>query len=152
MGHLGGGLRRPAGAHGLHGRVAHLVTPQGTRGFTLWLGPLGSRLDDMPLRLDLDPGAAPIESMDAIADLPEITADNVRGGAAARWLPDEHFAIEADCPGVDLQVMESSHRDLLTVPATLARISVRTALRLAADYCTTNERPTGVEWWAAPTG
>lgn len=68
----------------------NLVTPQGTRGFTLWLGPLGSDPVDMPLRLDMDPepGSVPVDSIEAIADLPEIILEDVQGAAAVRWLPD----------------------------------------------------------------
>jgi len=124
------------------------ITPQGTRGFTLWLGPVGTDPDDMPLRMDLDPdpGASPVESIEAIADLTRITRENVEGAAAVRWLPAELMAVDAEFTGRDIEVMEYSGDELVHVPANLARVSIPTAIRIAVAYCQSGERFEGVEW------
>lgn len=121
------------------------VTPQGTRGFTLRLGPAESAPADMPLRLDLDPdpGTAPLTSIAAVMELPEITLANAGGAAAVRWLPQHLVAVETAFTGCDIHVMESSADALLTVPASMARVSVPTAIGLAMEYCETAARPTG---------
>lgn len=124
------------------------ITPQGTRGFTLWLGPAGTDPDDMPLRMDLDPdpGADPVESIEAIADLPRITLENVEGAAAVRWLPSELMAVDSEFTGRDIEVMEYSGEELVHVPANLARVSIPTAIQIAVHYVQTGERPTEITW------
>jgi hypothetical protein len=134
----------------------NLVTPHGTRGFTLRLGPVGSAPADMPLRLDLDPdpGSAPLTSVAAVLELPEITLATVEGAAAARWLPQQLVAVDDAFTGCDIHVMEDSGQPLLEVPAAMVRVSVATAIGLAVEYCESGTRPTGdaiaaqVQWEA----
>lgn len=98
--------------------------PHGARANAYWFAPTG----DNPhvLRLDID-------------------YDNQR--AALRWLPDATHAVELDTAG-PIVVLETSDRDVVTIPAQLARVSVDTAHRAVAEYVTTGQKPTCVRWAA----
>lgn len=132
----------------------NLVNPQGTRGISLWVGPPGAVREDMPLRLDLDPepGSPPVASIEMIAELPEITHATVTGAASVRWIPNGLVADDPAFPRRDIAVMEDSGQALSTVPADLVRVSIPTAIRLAAAYARTGERPEGIAWQALPSG
>jgi Immunity protein Imm1 len=97
------------------------IAPHGGRANAYWFAPAGA--DDV-LRLDIDYGS---------------------GRAALRWLPDGTHAVELD-PAGPIVVLESSDYDVVTIPAELARVSVKTAYRAIAEYVTTGQRPTCVEW------
>lgn len=98
--------------------------PHGGRANAYWFAPAGDTTD--VLRLDID-------------------YDNQR--AALRWLPDATHAIELD-PAGPIVVLETSDRDVVTIPAELARVSVDTAHRAVAEYVTTGQKPTCVGWAA----
>lgn len=129
----------------------NLVNPHGTRGITLWLGPVSASRDDMPLRLDLDPepGAEPVASIDAIAELPEVTLNTV-GAASARWLPDDLTAVDPAFTGSEIAVMEDSGQELSIIRAELVRISIPTAIDLALEYFQSGSRPANVHWQVIP--
>jgi hypothetical protein len=123
------------------------VNPWGTRGITMWLGPAGAEHEELPMQLDLDPepGAEPVPTIEAIGDLPPVTAATV-GAARVMWLPDHTHAIEPGFAGREIQVMTDSSEGLVAVSAAQARVSILTALRLAAEYGRTGVRPASIEW------
>jgi hypothetical protein len=95
--------------------------PHGARANAYWFAPAGSA---EALRLDIDYDS---------------------GRAALRWLPDGSHAVELDQAG-PIVVLETSDRDVVTIPAELARVSVETAHRAVVEYVSTGHRPTVVEW------
>ena len=97
------------------------IATHGKRAASYWFAPTGA--DDV-LRLDIDYDAE---------------------RAALRWLPDGTHAIELPEDG-SIVVMESSDCDVVTIPAELARVSVKTAHRAVVEYVSTGQRPTCVEW------
>lgn len=113
---------------------AHLrmLNPQGTRGYTVRLGPDDAdEVDAMPLRIDVDPDA---------------------GRAAVRWLPEHLLAAALPPADQPLRVSEWTDYDgLIEIPGQLARVDVATAVALAAAYVDSGERPAGVEWVPMPT-
>ncbi|WP_030157435.1 hypothetical protein [Glycomyces sp. NRRL B-16210] len=126
-----------------------MIAPQGVRAWSLLIGPSGSAIEDMPLRLDFDadPGSPPVTTeAEASARLkadPEVT-----GTAAARWLPSGLKAAEAGREPKALRVCESSDEELADLPAELGRLSFAAARALARAYLETGERPEaeGVTW------
>ena len=84
---------------------------------------------------------APAGGSDAL----RIDVDVDTGRAALRWLADGSQAVELD-PDMPLRVLESTDGGLVTIPAELARVSVATARQAVAEYVTTGQRPTCVEW------
>jgi hypothetical protein len=102
-------------------RQALRFAPHGGRANAYWFAPADG--EDM-LRLDLD-------------------FDTAR--AALRWLPDGSHAVELAESG-PIVVMESSDYDVVTIPATLARVSVDTARRAVVEFVTTGQRPTCITW------
>ncbi|THV35704.1 hypothetical protein [Glycomyces buryatensis] len=132
----------PAEIASLIVETLNMVNPHGTRGITMWLGPIGAERDDMTLRLDLDPepGGVPVASMEEIETLPEVTAETI-GAAAVCWLPEGLIAVDPDIPGADITVMVDSSENLVHVAASEARVSIPEAIRLAQEYATTGQRP-----------
>lgn len=102
-------------------RRAHRIAPNGRRANAYWIGPEGS--DDM-LRVDLDYDA---------------------GRAALRWLPDGSHAVELE-PDEPIIVLESSDYPPVTIPATLARVSIDTAHQAVIAYVQTGKRPPSITW------
>jgi hypothetical protein len=97
------------------------IATHGKRVASYWFAPAGA---EDTLRLDID--------------------YDVRR-AALRWLPDGSHAVELE-EDEPIVVMESSDYDVVTIPAALARVSVETAHRAVAEYVSTGERPTCVQW------
>lgn len=149
----------PAEIETLIVETLNMVNPHGTRGITMWLGPIGAVRDEMELRLDLDPepGRKPVDSIEEIENLPEVTAATT-GAAAVRWLPENLTAVDPASPGVDIVVMVDSSDDLVRVPARQARMTIPAAIRLAQEYAVTGQRPdlhapegsTEAEWLPQP--
>ncbi|MBC6461072.1 Imm1 family immunity protein [Actinomadura sp. HBU206391] len=107
--------------------------PHGVRGQSMYLGRVDSTEE---LRLDLDGSAVELRI--------DIDVDAGRA-AALRWLPDRSYAVELP-PAEMLSVLESESAGLITVPATVARVSPGTARRAVIEYVLTGLRPTGIEW------
>jgi hypothetical protein len=101
--------------------AATLMFPQGGRAASYWFAPEGG--EDV-LRADVD--------FDA-------------GRAALRWLPDGSHVVELAESGAFV-VLESSDSPLVTIPATLARVSPETVRRAVLEYIATGDRPTCVTW------
>jgi len=135
----------PSEAESLILETLNLVTVHGTRGISIWLGPTGADRDDMVLRLDLDPepGSEPIDSIEEIEALPEITVETL-GAASVRWIPDNAIAVDPAIGGVDIKVMEDSSEDLVSIPAAEARVTIPEAIALAKEYVSTSQRATQI--------
>jgi hypothetical protein len=135
----------PSEAEALILETLNMVTVHGTRGITIWLGPTGADRDDMVLRLDLDPepGREPIDTIEEIETLPEITTETL-GAASVRWLPDNLIAVDPAIVGVAIKVMEDSSEDLVDITASEVRLTIPEAIALAREYVSTNQRPTQV--------
>jgi hypothetical protein len=133
----------PSEAESMILETLNMVNVHGTRGITIWLGPSGADRGDMVLRLDLDPepGTDPIDSIEDIETLPEVTSETL-GAASVRWLPDLSIAVDQAIAGVDIKVMEDSGEDLVDIPAAEARVTIPDAIAVAREYVSTSERPT----------
>ncbi|WP_159104746.1 Imm1 family immunity protein [Plantactinospora sp. BB1] len=102
---------------------AHRIAPHGRRANAYWIGPAGG--EDV-MRVDVDYDA---------------------GRAALRWLPDNSHGVELD-PGAPIVVLESSEHPPVTIPGTLARVSIDLARAAVAAYIRTGQRPSSVAWAA----
>jgi hypothetical protein len=78
-------------------------------------------------------------------DVLRLDIDYDNGRAALRWLPDATHAVELPEIG-PIVVLESSDRDVVTIPAELARVSAETAHRAVVEYVTTGQKPMNVPW------
>ena len=114
-------LDGPAEAVRRFDEQADSIMSHGGSGQVIWFAPAGG---PDALRIDVD-----------------VDVDR----AALRWLADGSYAVELD-PDMPLTVLESADGGLVTIPAELARVSVDTARRAVAEYVTTGQRPTCVEW------
>ncbi len=108
-------------AGALFDEQASSILPHGHCGQSIWFGPAE---DPVVLRVDIDVDA---------------------GRAALRWLPDGAHAVELD-PGDPISVLESADSGLVSIPASLVRVSAATARRVVIEYVATGTRPTGVRW------
>lgn len=116
-------LSDPAAVDDFFTERSTAIAPHGKRANAYWFAPVGA--DDV-LRLDVDFDAS---------------------RAALRWLPDGTHAVELE-PAEPIVVLESSDYDVVTIPATLTRVSLDTARRAISEYVRTGQRPTGVDWAA----
>jgi len=102
---------------------AQMVQPWGKRHNTIIFGPADGARETGPLRIDID-----------------LEADRT----ALRWLPDNLYAVELD----PSDSITAGFYEPEEIPAELARVSVTTARQAVAEYVTTGQKPTDVEWAA----
>ncbi|WP_327118913.1 Imm1 family immunity protein [Nocardia sp. NBC_01730] len=98
------------------------ILPHGMSGQTVWIEP--EEPEGAGLRVDID-------------------IDVNR--AALTWMADDTIGVELE-PGPPITVMWSVDAPRITVPGTVARVSVETARRAVADYVATGHRPALVCW------
>jgi len=118
-------LSGPADAADWFDEQAGTIMSHGGSGQVIWFGPVDGATE---LRVDID-----------------VDADR----AALRWLADGAHAVEFD-PVAPITVLESPDTGLITVPASLARVTAATARRAVVEYVTTGQRPTCVTWVQEP--
>ena len=114
-------LRDPVEAGEAFDDQVSSIMPHGEPGQVLWFGPA----DGAPaIRVDIDVD---------------------RGRAAMQWIEDGTYAVDLE-PGEAITVMESADGDVVTIPASFARVRPETVRAAVIEYVTTGIRPTSVTW------